>query len=197
MNATANTAANDIAVYLEWTPCEPGDEAQEFSYGTFTDTRAAYQEVRALEALGRTVEIFYGEWAAEQCEKRIAEANMRRREAAEAAARAANTPVIGQGATLHYPQDKTPYVVTAISPTGAKVTLEALKTAEGLTGHDPAGECNGFPVFDHEYTEDELATMRYDTPHPEYAHRRRNGRYYMGSCRITFSGARYYRNYAD
>lgn len=111
----------------------------------------------------------------------------------------ANTPVVGAGATQHYPQDKLGYVVLGISPIGHRVKLAALKQPDLTTGHRPTGQSNGLPVWGHEYTPDELAGgMRYQRYEPiAYAFRRSDGRYYLGGHRITFDGAYYCRNWAD
>lgn len=109
----------------------------------------------------------------------------------------ANDPQVGDGATEHLFADKLPYVVVRVSKTGHKVTLAPLKDVNLTTGHKPAGDHNGFPVWDHTYTAEELTTLRYDDGRTIDAFRQVDGRYKSARSRITFDGARYFRNYAD
>lgn len=134
-------------------------------------------------------------YAARRRRELAAARDERRKARREAAERAANTPVVDGGATMHYPDDRMPYVVVKVSPSGAKVTLAPVRIVDGTTGHRPAGDCNGFPVWDHTYTPEELHAMREE--YTVTAHRRKDGRYYSGGTRVTFDGARYYRNHAS
>jgi hypothetical protein len=111
-----------------------------------------------------------------------------------------NTPVVGGGATQYYPQDRYGLVVLAVSKGGAKVTLAKLCEPSLDTGHSPADWIGGLPVWDHEYTEDELTSMRYQKYEPiVYAYRRDTGgrfRYFLNGQPVSFASARYYRNWA-
>lgn len=187
------------AAVITWTPAERGDELTGFSYGSFGDVDEAAREAEKLTAAGRTVELVADpELAPVRYREVLETVHAAYKAKQDAAVRRANTPVLGGGATHALPQDRMPFVVTAISASGAKVTLEALQTVGGHTGHEPAFHVNGWPVWDHEYTDEELKTMRYEGPEfPQYAHRRKDGRYYMDGQRVYFGGARYHRSYAD
>lgn len=68
---------------------------------------------------------------------------------------------VGMGATEVYPQDRYPYVITKISESGKTVTLEPLHTVSTKTGHSPARFSGQFPVWDHEYSPEELESFQY------------------------------------
>lgn len=76
---------------------------------------------------------------------------------------AKNTPAtvkVGMGATICYPQDAYPAVVTKVSKTGKVITVERLETVSAKTGHKPARFDGPFPVWSHTYTDEELQSMR-------------------------------------
>lgn len=113
---------------------------------------------------------------------------------------AAPVPAVGEGATLYYPADRYPYVVVEVSATGHAIWVKPLSCVDMTTGHEPAGSCNGFPVWDHTYTDDELKTLAVEHAEPMKLTRRQDGRYRpVGSSDITvgIGHARYYRNFAD
>ena len=112
----------------------------------------------------------------------------------------APAPAIGMGATQLYPQDRYPYVVVEVSATGHAIWVKPLETVSTATGHEPDGSCNGFPVWDHTYTDDELKTLVVERAEPTKLTRRQDGCYRpVGSSDVTFGigHARYYRNCAD
>jgi hypothetical protein len=78
-----------------------------------------------------------------------------------------------------------------VSPTGRKVVLEALSTH----GLEPAEQCNGYPVFNHRYTPEEVLAAK--TGRTEAVYRQRDGSYKMSSTPVWFGNAHYFRNYAD
>ena len=53
-------------------------------------------------------------------------------------------PKVGDLATLYYPSDRYPFIVTAVSPNGSKLTLEELAPAAS----EPARYAGPFPVWD-------------------------------------------------
>ncbi|WP_155855165.1 hypothetical protein [Actinotalea ferrariae] len=113
---------------------------------------------------------------------------------------AATAPVVGMGATQVFPQDRYPYVVVAVSRTGHAIWVKPLKTVSTQTGHEPAGRCNGFPVWDHTYTDAEVKALVDQHAEPTKLTRRGDGRYRpVGSGELAFGlgQARYFRNYAD
>lgn len=112
----------------------------------------------------------------------------------------APAPAVGTGATLYYPQDRYPYVVVEVSRTGNAIWVKPVETVSTKTGHAPAGTCNGFPVWDHTYTDDEVKALVQDGVTPTKLTRRADGRYRpVGSSDVVYGlgHARYFRNYAD
>lgn len=108
-----------------------------------------------------------------------------------------NMPQVGQGATEFLPQDRWGYVITKVSKSGRQITLARLETPDLTTGHKPAGDCNGFPVWDHTYTDEELQTMQ--RPGEIKAFYSENAGCYRigGYAPLSVGFARYYRNFAD
>lgn len=104
-------------------------------------------------------------------------------------------PAVGMGATLCYPQDKYPLLITKVT---AKTICVRMVHTSGDTAPDikPADRCNGFPVFDYQYSAEELQKAAYGEEIRCY--KRQNNRYYTkGGSPIALGFARYYRNYAD
>lgn len=97
------------------------------------------------------------------------------------------TPKVGDLATLYYPQDRYPYIVTAVSPTGSKVTLAELKPASDVParyrGPWPVWDCDGDPT---------ALTGRTIT-----AFRKGDDTYGDGPVPVVFGHARYYRDWSD
>lgn len=113
---------------------------------------------------------------------------------------AATAPAVGMGATQVYPQDRYPYVVVEVSRTGHAIWVKPLRTVFSDTGHEPEGRCNGFPVWVHVYTEDEIRDLVQADVAPVKLTRRTDGRYRpVGGNDLIFGlgQARYFRNYAD
>lgn len=106
-------------------------------------------------------------------------------------------PEIGMGATLCYPDDRYPYVVTSVTKT--TIVVEPLVTVSKATGHPPTRMRGPFPIWDHAYSPDEMATLR----HPDgrslrrRAHRRKDGRFYLHGTPLLVGEARYRRDYSD
>ena len=109
-------------------------------------------------------------------------------------------PVAGQGATKSYPTDKYPMRVMKVSATGHAIWVLPVRSVDTTTGHLPDGTCNGFPVWDHTYTDAELDLLT--DSHPAFAQkatRRQDGTYCLvgTETQIDIGYARLYRNYAD
>lgn len=103
------------------------------------------------------------------------------------------TPAVGQGATLVYPDDRYLFRITAVSKSGHKITMEWILT----TGLKPDDYCNGFTVFDHIYTAEEIAAAP-ASKDIRHAYRNKDGKYRVGgSIPVIIGTARYRRNYAD
>lgn len=98
---------------------------------------------------------------------------------------------VGDGATLHYPSDRYPYVVTAVSPSGNKITIEPLNT--GLVPVD-----RNF-IARHTFTAEELKDLSLRLGGSRTAHYSKKSGAYMvgGSTPVTVGTAYYYRNYMD
>jgi len=103
-----------------------------------------------------------------------------------------NPPQVGQGATLVYPEDRYPYIIIGVSPSGHRITLQEVQ-AKAVA---PADTHNGFPVFDHVYSEAELAQAEL-LKRTVTATRRRDGSYYVGGSKMEIGQARYYRDYSS
>lgn len=103
-------------------------------------------------------------------------------------------PEVGMGATLHYPQDAYPYVISRVSPSGKTIWVKRLDTVSTATGHEPAYFEGPFPVWHHEYTAAErVAFLRASTD--EYMVRK--GKYGWGGKKdFTIGKAIYHRNFS-
>lgn len=86
-------------------------------------------------------------------------------------------PAVGMGATVYYPQDRYPMVITRVSESGKTFWAVPLKTVSLTTGHEPARFDGPFPVWSHVYTDEELVSLAY-TPE-ELA--LKSGGYYAGA----------------
>ena len=65
-------------------------------------------------------------------------------------------PEVGMGATLQYPQDAYPFVITRVSPSGKTVWVKPVKSVDKSTGHEPAHFEGPWPVWHHVYSPAEL-----------------------------------------
>jgi hypothetical protein len=108
-------------------------------------------------------------------------------------------PVVGMGATEVFPQDHWPMRIVRVTDTGSAIWVVPVGTVNLSTGHSPARRCNGYPVWDHTYTDAELDTLTEATRTPMEATRRSDGRYRLvgQAAEIAVGAARYVRNYAD
>ena len=96
-------------------------------------------------------------------------------------------PKVGDLATLYYPSDRYPFIVTAVSPNGSKLTLEELAPAAS----EPARYAGPFPVWD---CDGDPATR---TGRVITAHRKGDGSYGDGPVPLAFGHARYHRDWSD
>lgn len=108
------------------------------------------------------------------------------------------TPAVGMGATKLYPQDKYPLRIVKVSPTGHAIWVDEVRTVGGATGHAPNGNCNGYPVWDHTYTDADLDQFT-EPGYTQKATRRADGTYRLvGEQPVLWvSRACYFRNFAD
>ena len=70
--------------------------------------------------------------------------------------------VVGQGATLLYPQDCYPLLIVRVSDSGKSAWVVRVKEVSKETGHEPARFDGPFPVWSHTYTEEELQELKVD-----------------------------------
>lgn len=68
-------------------------------------------------------------------------------------------PEVGDGATLCFPQDRYPYVITRVSDSGKTFWAKRLKEVNLSTGHEPARHEGPWPVWTHVYSDEERQTM--------------------------------------
>ncbi len=103
-------------------------------------------------------------------------------------------PVVGEGATLCYPQDTYGYVITRVSPSGKTFWMVPLALVDKTTGHEPDHYEGPFPVWSHTYTEQEREEMRLDTK--EIVVRKVKRGWSRNGTPVALGSARYHRNYS-
>lgn len=101
-------------------------------------------------------------------------------------------PEVGMGATLLYPQDRYPYVITAV--TAKTITVQRVETVSTKTGHSPSHYNGPYPVWSHTYTAEELDNLAIDGERRAYLHR--DGRYYLGRTPLLVGEAIYHRDFS-
>lgn len=105
-------------------------------------------------------------------------------------------PQVGDGMTLCFPQDSYGYVVTRVSPSGKTVWVKPLEVVNKATGHEPTRYDGPFPVWSHDYTEEERRTMvREDAPE-RMVRLSKHGYWTSNGLDFAAGGARYHRNYS-
>ena len=105
-------------------------------------------------------------------------------------------PEVGQGVTVHYPQDSYPYVIVEVSASGKTIKIQGVKPVSRATGHEPARFDGPFPVWSHTYTPEELQELKYENTIPwTIRWTPQNG--WGGKRKLyTVGEARYHRNYS-
>lgn len=108
-------------------------------------------------------------------------------------------PVAGMGATLVYPTDRYPMRIARVSPTGHAIWVLPVSRDLHAQGVRPAYSCNGYPVWDHEYSDAELDALTHTDAALTKATRRHDGTYRLtgGQTQIAVGQAQYFRNFAD
>lgn len=110
------------------------------------------------------------------------------------------------GATLCYPQDRYPYLIVGATRSGKTINLSSLPTDAFKAGFSPAGFHNGFPVWDHTWTEEEMEAFLKDEEEPisrpsrKVIKARWSTRFQRWTCNgtpIHVGHARYFRDYSD
>lgn len=108
---------------------------------------------------------------------------------------------VGEGATLIFPQDKYPYVVTRVSASGKVAWVKRLQIVDTSTGHQPDYYLGPWPVWDHEYTKAELVSLAREDAREERIYRDKNGYWRMSGWDskplVALGRARYRRDYSD
>ncbi len=103
--------------------------------------------------------------------------------------------VVGQGATMHYPQDSYGFVIVEVSPSGKTAKVAPLKTVDMTTGHEPAYFNGPFPVWSHSYTEEELVSMRIEDAPLSTIRLTKRG-WSKNGTPFSVGGARFHRDYS-
>lgn len=105
---------------------------------------------------------------------------------------------VGQGATMQYPQDRYPFIVTAVSKSGKSITVSEIKSPDATTGDSADYTHNGFPVWDKSYTAEELADRsRYPFTGRTYVLRLTKRGWACKGIPFHVGNARYRRDYSD
>lgn len=103
-------------------------------------------------------------------------------------------PEIGGGATMAAGNDSYPYVISRVSPSGKTIWILPVKVVNSTTGHSPAAYGGGRPIWNHTYTDEELATMvRTDVPE-RMARLGKDGRWRSNGAGVGVGSAVYYRD---
>jgi len=109
---------------------------------------------------------------------------------------------VGDGMTMHYPNDAYPFVIVALSASGKTAKVRKLKPVDVTTGHHPHHFEGPFPVWSHSYTAEERASMvvvekdyEGNDLEPRVVRLTKNGWTSQGAP-FTAGEAVYHRNYA-
>ena len=107
------------------------------------------------------------------------------------------TPEVGMGATLVYPSDRYPVVITRVSESGKTFWFQPLQTVSFATGHEPDRYHGPYPVWDHTYTDEEIKSLVRLESGGRMARLNKHGRYRSHGTPVTVGIARYRRDYSD
>ena len=101
------------------------------------------------------------------------------------------------GATIVYPQDQCPVLLTRVGRAGNTIWFIKVKSVDSNTGHQPARYEGPFPVWDHTYSEDELVRLGQPSQEPRIARWSEARQCYLWyGTPVHVGDARYYRNYS-
>ena len=102
------------------------------------------------------------------------------------------------GATEVFPQDRYPFRVVRISPSGKTIFIVPLRTVDLTTGHQPARREGPWPVWDHAYTDDEIRKFTQEQPPMAVRWNAKAESYRLPNrgAFIRVGEARYYRNFS-
>lgn len=114
---------------------------------------------------------------------------------ATTAATEIKSPAVGDGMTMHFPQDSYPFVIVAISASGKTAKVKPLKTVDLTTGHKPARFDGPFPVWSHSYTDEERASMIVEEAPERTVRLTKNGWTSHGTP-FSVGSAHFHRNYS-
>lgn len=105
----------------------------------------------------------------------------------------------GQHATIVYPQDMYPAVVSRVSKTGKTAWISRIKEVSTETGHKPHHHNGPFPVWHHVYTQAEIAEMSMGVEHVRIS-LRKDGKWrvagYENSALVRIGEAVYHRDFS-
>jgi hypothetical protein len=105
-------------------------------------------------------------------------------------------PKVGDGMSIVYPQDRYPLVIVRVSPSGKTVWVKPLRTVDRSTGHEPDRFDGPWPIWDHDYTDEERETLREDGAKERQVRRSPDGLSWSSYGTPIARGARYFRNYS-
>lgn len=103
------------------------------------------------------------------------------------------------GATRCYPQDRYPLWVMGVSKSAKTIYYTPVRSVDATTGHEPARYDGPFPVWDHDYTQDEIVRFA-DNSNPDLARPARwsekRNCYIDNGTPVKVGVANYHRNYS-
>lgn len=85
-------------------------------------------------------------------------------------------------------------IITRVSKSGKSVWVRRVEPVSRSTGHEAARFDGPFPIWDHEYTEEELRDAKKVSP--EFMARLGKHGWASGGTPVVVGVARYYRNYS-
>lgn len=110
----------------------------------------------------------------------------------------ANELAVGTAASLHFWQDIVPAVVTSVSKSGKTAKVQRIEAVSLHTGHTPAYYNGPWPVWDHTYTEVEVASLPRVGEETRISLRNDGQWMVSGSTTtVTFGKARYRRDFSS
>jgi hypothetical protein len=106
-------------------------------------------------------------------------------------------PVEGTHATIHYPQDSYPAVVVRATKSGKTAWIKTVVAASSIDSIEPSRYDGPWPVYDHTYTDEEVAEYTLHGAQETRVFLRKDGHYRTASgALVTFGSAHYYRNFS-
>lgn len=109
-----------------------------------------------------------------------------------------NELAVGTAASINFWQDIVPAVVTKVSKSGKTAFIQRIENVSLHTGHTPAHYNGPWPVWDHTYTEEEVANLPRVGEETRISLRKDGQWKVSGStATVTFGKARYRRDWSS